>query len=404
MSSGSETRAVAPVEARPGAADGRRAGGRTGERRMGRAEGRRWDRRPGRRAAALLVELAERGVLPDVAIRYGIRRLVGQRLASESRGGPEQRQERFEALVAALGRLPVAVATRAANEQHYELPAELYRLVLGSHLKYSACLWPPGVDTLDDAERRMLDLTVRRAGLADGQEILELGCGWGSLTLRIAEALPRARITAVSSSISQRRAITEQCRVRGLANVEVITADVNGLELDRRFDRAVSVEMFEHVRNHRVLFERIAGWLRPGGTLFAHVFCHRSLPYLFEEDPDDPGDWMARTFFTGGIMPSPELLLRFQDHLRVRRQWLHDGRCYQKTAEAWLRNLDRHRGAVRRVLASVHGEADADRWVQRWRIFFLSVAELFGYRNGREWMICHTLYEKPREAAGGPGR
>jgi len=358
--------------------------------------GRTGTRRRARRGTGRLVELAERGALPDSAIRLGIRRLVGQRLAAESRGGPEARQERFEALVSALGRAPVAVATRAANEQHYELPAELYRLVLGSHLKYSACLWPPGVETLDEAERRMLDLTLRRAGIADGQDILELGCGWGSLTLRMAEALPGSRITAVSNSASQRRFIAERCRARGLSNVEVITADVNHLELDRTFDRAVSVEMFEHVRNHRVLFERIAGWLRPGGTLFAHVFCHRSVPYLFDEDPDDPGDWMARTFFTGGIMPSPELFLRFQDHLFVRRQWLHDGRHYQKTAEAWLRNLDRNRRAVRRVLAEVHGEADAHRWVQRWRIFFLSVAELFGYRGGREWMVCHTLFERPQ--------
>jgi cyclopropane-fatty-acyl-phospholipid synthase len=347
------------------------------------------------RGAARLVDLAERGALPDAAIRLGIRRLVGQRLASESRGGPAARQERFEALVAALGRAPVAVATRAANEQHYEVPAALYRSVLGSHLKYSSCLWPPGVRTLDEAERRMLDLTVRRAGIADGQEILELGCGWGSLTLRMAEAFQGSRITAVSNSASQRRTITERCRERGLANVEVITADVNHLELDRTFDRVVSVEMLEHVRNHRALFERIAGWLRPGGTFFAHVFCHRSVPYLFDEDPDDPGDWMARTFFTGGIMPSPDLFLRFQDHLRVRRQWLHDGHHYQRTAEAWLRNLDRNRSAVRRVLAAVHGGADADRWVQRWRIFFMAVAELFGYRGGREWLVCHTLFERP---------
>jgi len=352
--------------------------------------------------AARLVEMAERGTLPDPAIRLGIRRLVAQRLAAEGRGGPEQRQERFEALVAALGNAPVAVATEAANEQHYEVPSELYRLVLGSQLKYSSCLWPPGVDTLDEAERRMLDLTLRRAGIADGQEILDLGCGWGSLTLRIAEAFPGSRVTAVSNSASQRRYVTARCRARGLANVEVITADVNRLELERTFDRVVSIEMLEHVRNHRALFERIARWLRPGGTLFVHVFCHRSFPYLFEDDPDDPGDWMARTFFTGGIMPSPGLFLRFQDHLRVRRQWLHDGRHYQRTAEAWLRNLDRNRGAVRRVLASVHGEADADRWVQRWRIFFLAVAELFGYRNGREWMVSHTLFEKPRARPGEP--
>jgi len=354
-----------------------------------------------RGATARLVDLAEKGTLPDAAIRLGIRRLIASRLETESRGGPEQHQERFEALLAELRRGPVAVATEAANAQHYEVPAELYRLVLGERMKYSACLWPPGIVTLDEAERRMLELTIRRAAIEDGQDVLELGCGWGSLTLAIAERFPGSRVTAVSNSASQRRFIEERCRSRGLANVEVITADVNHLVLDRAFDRVVSVEMLEHVRNHQALFGRIAGWLRPGGMLFTHVFCHRRFPYLFESS-EDPEDWMARTFFTGGIMPTPALFLRFQDHLRARRQWLLHGRHYQRTAEAWLENLDRRRREVHRVLAGVHGEAEADRWVQRWRIFFLSVAELFGYRNGREWMVCHTLYEKPPAGAPSP--
>ena len=361
-----------------------------------------------------LLELAERGALPDAAIRLGIRRLVAERLADVSRGGPEEHQERFEALVEALRRSPVAVETDAANEQHYEVPPKLFRLMLGERLKYSACLWPPGVETLDEAERRMLDLTVRRAGVDDGDRVLELGCGWGSLTLWVAERFPRCRITAVSNSSSQRRFIQDRCRERNLDNVEVITEDVNRLALERTFDRVVSVEMLEHVRNHPALFERVAGWLRPGGTFFVHVFCHRSFPYLFE--PSGPaedgarkggaggngaGDWMARMFFTGGMMPSPELLLRSQDRLTVRRQWLLDGRHYERTARAWLGNLDRRRDVARRVLAEAHGEggaADADRWLQRWRIFHLSVAELFGFRGGREWMVCHTLYEKPGRA------
>jgi cyclopropane-fatty-acyl-phospholipid synthase len=304
----------------------------------------------------------------------------------------------------------VAVATDAANEQHYEVPAELFRLTLGERLKYSACFWPPGVGTLDEAECRMLDLTVRRAGIENGDRVLELGCGWGSLTLWMAERFPACRVTAVSNSASQRAFIEERCRERGLFNVEVITADVNHLDLEETFDRAVSIEMFEHVRNHPALFERIADWLRPGGTLFVHVFCHRRFPYLFEADEPDAGgaangsgagDWMARTFFTGGIMPSPELLLRCQDDLTVRRQWLLDGRHYERTARAWLENLDRNREAARRVLAGVHGQgAEADRWLQRWRIFYLAVAELFGYRRGREWMVCHTLFENPGDSWG----
>jgi cyclopropane-fatty-acyl-phospholipid synthase len=346
------------------------------------------------------MELAERGVLPDAVIRFGIRRLLAERLVQVSAGGPEAQQERLEALMAELRRAPVAVATEAANDQHYEVPAELFRLTLGERLKYSACLWPPGVETLDEAERRTLDLTVRRAGIEDGDRVLELGCGWGSLTLWIAERFPACRVTAVSNSASQRRFIEERCRERGLANVEVITADVNHLELEETFDRAVSIEMFEHVRNHPVLFERIADWLRPGGTLFVHVFCHRRFPYLFEPSDErsagnDPGDWMARMFFTGGVMPSPELLLRCQDHLTVRRQWLVDGRHYERTARAWLGNLDRNRDAAHRVLAGAHSEEEADRWLQRWRIFYLAVEELFGYRRGREWLVCHTQFENP---------
>ncbi|MGD2113699.1 MAG: cyclopropane-fatty-acyl-phospholipid synthase family protein [Acidobacteriota bacterium] len=380
----------------------------------------------GSRAMAGLLELAERGTLPDAAIRLGIRRLIAERLAEVSAGGPEEQHERFEALVAELRRAPVAVATGAANDQHYEVPAELFRLTLGEHLKYSACLWPldriAPVETLDEAERRMLDLTVQRAGIRDGDRVLDLGCGWGSLSLWIAERFPGCRVTAVSNSASQRQVIEERCRERGLDTVEVITADVNRLALERTFDRVVSVEMLEHVRNHPALFARVAAWLRPGGTFFVHVFCHRRFPYLFEpSEPEgaegagpagstrsagstgstqstrstSPGDWMARTFFTGGVMPSPELLLRCQDRLTVRRQWLLDGRHYERTARAWLANLDRNRDAARRVLAGVHGAPEADRWLQRWRIFHMAVAELFGTRRGREWMVCHTLFENP---------
>lgn len=359
------------------------------------------------------VELAERGLVPDAVIRLGIRRLLVERLREVGAGGPEERQERFEELVADLARAPVAVATAEANEQHYEVPADFFRLTLGERLKYSACLWPDveagtgpldaPEDGLDEAERRMLEITARRAGIEDGDRVLELGCGWGSLTLWLAERFPRCRITAVSNSASQRRFIEERCRELGIETVRVVTADVSHLDLGGEasagFDRVVSVEMFEHVRNHPALLQRVHDWLRPGGTLFVHVFCHRRFPYLFEAT-DDPGDWMARTFFTGGIMPSPELVLRWQGRLQVRRQWLVDGRHYERTARAWLANLDRRRERVRRVLAEVHGEEAADRWVGRWRIFFLAVAELFGYRKGSEWMVSHTLFERPRQSGG----
>ncbi|MBK79374.1 MAG: SAM-dependent methyltransferase [Gammaproteobacteria bacterium] len=341
---------------------------------------------------SVLTDIAESGFVPDALVRVGIRRLVGLRLREEHDDDPQIREERSQRLLRELARSRIALETDAANEQHYEVPAEFFRLALGRHLKYSCALWDDGAADLDAAEEAMLARYGERAELADGQNVLDLGCGWGSFTLWAAERFPNSRFTAVSNSAGQRRHIEWQLRSRGLDNVRVITADVNDLDLDGGFDRIVSVEMFEHVRNYALLLNRISGWLADGGKLFVHIFCHRNLLYPFEDNGD--GDWMARHFFTGGLMPAADTLLFFQDDLRIERRWNVSGRNYARTARAWLDNVDERREPVTRLMAETYGEAESRRWVQRWRMFFMACEELFGYRDGTEWLVCHYLFSK----------
>ncbi len=335
----------------------------------------------------------EQGFVPDGIIRRGIRRLCEQRLVDISTGDCELAAAATEDFVRSMDAAAIAPVPHRANEQHYEVPAEFFALVLGPRRKYSCAWWPEGIADLAQAEAAALTASCERAGLADGQQILELGCGWGSLTLWMAEHYPAARITAVSNSRSQRAWILDEAARRALGNIEVITADMNRFDTGRRFDRVVSVEMFEHMRNWRALFARVHGWLQPGGAFFMHVFCHRSVPYAFIEA--DESDWMSRHFFAGGMMPSDDLALRFQDLLRFRRRWRWDGRHYERTANAWLANLDDRREQALAVLGEVYGADQAALWLQRWRIFFMACAELFGHRDGQEWWVSHYLFERP---------
>jgi cyclopropane-fatty-acyl-phospholipid synthase len=343
--------------------------------------------------------LLERNAIPDRAIRLGIRRLLKRRLRDETEPTAQARRARLRAYVEDLKGKPIAEDTAAANEQHYEVPAAFFRLCLGRRLKYSGCLYPTGSESLDQAEEAMLALYVERAQLADGQNVLELGCGWGSLSLALAERFPEMRITGVSNSLSQREFIETEARKRGLGNLRILTCDMNAFDIaPGQFDRVVSIEMFEHMKNYQRLLAAIARWMKPDGLLFAHVFTHRQFAYAFVAR--DRTDWMARHFFTGGQMPSHDLLSFFQDDLRLVADWKVSGLHYRRTAEHWLQNMDRHRAEILPLFVDVYGPDQALKWWVYWRVFFMSCAELWGYADGEEWLVSHYLFRKPRQASG----
>jgi cyclopropane-fatty-acyl-phospholipid synthase len=335
----------------------------------------------------LLINMAERGWVGDELIRGGIRHMLRKRLLNISHPDGHLALAATQRFIDEMHGQPIAIETDKANQQHYELPAAFFETVLGRQLKYSSGYWQPNMTSLDQAEEAMLALTSQRAGLEDDLHILELGCGWGALSLWMARYFPGSRILSVSNSRQQKAFIDARVAAQGLKNLEVVTRDMNRFDTETGFDRVVSVEMFEHMRNWPLLLEKIHKWLKPGGKLFLHYFSHRNTAYSF--DTEGGGNWMGRHFFTGGIMPSDDLMEHLDTGLSIEAHWPVNGRHYQKTAEAWLLNMDKNAPAILEIMTSVYGAADARRWRQRWRMFFMACAELFGYRHGNEWMVSH---------------
>lgn len=336
--------------------------------------------------------LLERNIVPDFLIRTGIRQICKQRLKEETKDSIEEQHSHFMRFVGQLKESPIAVETKAANEQHYEVPTKFFQLVLGKHLKYSSGFWRQGVSDLDQAEGDMLDLTCERADIIDGQAILECGCGWGSLSLFMAVRFPNSRITAVSNSRTQKVFIDNCAKARGITNLTVVTSDMNEFMTTEKFDRIVSIEMFEHMRNYQVLMKKLSGFLNDDGKMFIHIFTHKDFGYFYEVKDDS--DWMAKYFFTGGVMPSDHLLFYFNDHFKAEKHWRVSGRHYNKTSEAWLANMDKHKDQIMPLFEETYGKDEATRWWVYWRVFFMACAELWGYNKGEEWFVSHYLFAK----------
>ena len=339
-----------------------------------------------------LIKMAENGTLPDFLIKIGIKRLCEQRLHWADNLGPEKLQEHHQSWVNTLKESPIALVPEKANEQHYEVPPAFFDIVLGKHLKYSSGFWEKGCNDIDKSELDMLELSSKRAQLDDNMKILELGCGWGSLTLFMARKYPNSSITAVSNSNDQRKYIESKCEKLKITNVKVITCDMNDFSIDDTFDRVVSIEMFEHMRNYQKLLNNISNFLKDGGKLFVHIFTHHTMVYPYEDN--GPGDWMAREFFSGGLMPSHNLLLNFQDNLNIESSWRVNGTHYEKTSYAWLEKMDNNKNDILTIFNETYGKDDAKMWFQRWRIFFLSCAVMFGLKNGSEYGVSHYRFTK----------
>ena len=339
---------------------------------------------------SMALKLSEKGLLPDRVIRAGIRHQLRARLNEINAKSIEQSTITETLMLNSMHNAPIAEVPELANDQHYEVPADFFNAVLGKHNKYSCAYWPKKVTTLDQAEDAALSKTVQRAQLANGQRILELGCGWGSLSLYMAKHFPNSNIVAVSNSNSQAEFIRRQASQKNLRNLEVITCDMNSFKADGLFDRVISVEMFEHMRNWQALFRNINQWLQPEGLFFMHIFVHRSTPYLFEDK--DASDWMSKYFFSGGMMPSSGLPSLIKSPLNVEQRWFWSGQHYAKTCNAWLEQMDSQKPKLKMLFESTYGQGGAETWWHRWRIFFMACAELFAFNQGQEWFVGHYLF------------
>lgn len=343
----------------------------------------------------LLMPIVEANLVPDFLVRFGIRQLLKASLRESDKGSFELNVAEKLAYVKDLKTRVIAQSTQEANEQHYEVPADFYQTCLGEWRKYSCGYWPGGVSTLTESEEAALHLVCDRAQITNtSMSVLDMGCGWGSATLFIASHFPAVHVTAVSNSNSQREYIEQQAQNRGLTNVTVITADINVFNAEpESFDRVVSIEMMEHVKNYEKLLLKVSTWLKPTGKLFVHIFSHRQFPFHYTDG------WMAENFFTGGQMPSDDLLLYFQRDLKIVDHWVLNGNHYHKTCEAWLTKFDRNRDVALKAIEKTYGSHQKMKWLVNWRLFFLACSELFAYNHGEEWGVSHYLFEKPNTSS-----
>ncbi|NRA65408.1 MAG: class I SAM-dependent methyltransferase [Pseudobacteriovorax sp.] len=335
--------------------------------------------------------ILSRGMVPEPVVRLGIKRLLKQRIRDESDSDVEVAQNRFNTLIENLKNSPIAIETKEANRQHYELPAQFFELVMGKYLKYSSGYWKEETKSLTEAEEAMLKIYLERADIQSGQKILDLGCGWGSFSLFAAQAYPDSEFTAISNSAIQRRFIEGRISSLGIKNLKVITQDINHLDLETKFDRIISIEMFEHMRNYEKLLEKVSHMMQPDGKLFVHIFTHKTLAYLFEDN--DSTDFLTRNFFTGGTMPSDHLLHYFNKDLSVSKHWVVNGCHYGKTSEAWLENMKSHEKDIMAIFREHYGK-EARRWWHFWKVFFMSCAELWNFESGNQWHVSHYLFQK----------
>ncbi|KAF7830437.1 (S)-coclaurine N-methyltransferase [Senna tora] len=349
----------------------------------------------------LMLASLERNLLPDVLTRTLTRFLLSSRLHSGYKPSLQLQLSHLLEFVHSLKEMPIAINTDKPKEQHYELPTSFFKLVLGKNLKYSVpicmnycscCYFSSASKTLEDAEEAMLELYCERSHMKDGHSVLDVGCGWGSLSIYIANKYRNSRVTGICNSTTQKAYIEEKCRDLMLQNVEIIVADISTFEMDASYDRIFSIEMFEHMKNYKDLLKKISGWLKEDGFLFVHHFCHKAFAYHFEDKNED--DWITRYFFAGGTMPSANLLLYFQDDVTVVNHWLVNGKHYAQTSEEWLKRMDHCMTSIKPIMESTYGKDSAVKWTAYWRTFFISVAELFGYNNGEEWMVAHFLFKK----------
>ncbi|KAL2237122.1 (S)-coclaurine N-methyltransferase isoform X1 [Sesamum indicum] len=334
----------------------------------------------------------ERNLLPDAVVRRLTRLLLASRLRSGYRSSAELQLSDLLQFAHSLREMPIAIKTEKPKSQHYEVPTSYFKLVLGKHLKYSCCFFPNKSSTLEDAEKAMLELYCERSQIKDGQSVLDVGCGWGSLSIYIAQKYPNCQVTGICNSITQKAHIEEQCRELQLQNVEIIVADISTFDMEASYDRIFSIEMFEHMKNYQDLLKKISKWMKPDSFLFVHYFCHKTFAYHFEDVNED--DWITRYFFTGGTMPSANLLLYFQDDVSIVNHWLVNGKHYAQTSEEWLKRMDQNLNSIKPIMECTYGKDSAVKWTVYWRTFFIAVAELFGYNNGEEWMVAHFLFKK----------